>query len=184
MYPSPRNILPHQLASMWPDLPCGCKDWAPVLVRPRVVTVLPWTSISFSIPIKCVVVSTSGEVHPQCQAIRRGHSRPRLSSKEVKMMTSTLSCGFDVCYVSNVVVWPSSRHQNEGGRYESTNVLSGLPVDLNGISWLTLASIKIKNKKREMYLNWNFCGKEDFRHTWINALYQYIVSSPLYSFFF
>ena len=58
----------------------------------------------FSIPTKCVVMSTNAEVHLQRQAIRAGHSLPRLSSKEVKMTTSKLSCGFDVCYVSNVVV--------------------------------------------------------------------------------
>ena len=33
-----------------------------------------------------------------------GYSLPRLLSKEVKMTTSKLSCAFDICYVSNVVV--------------------------------------------------------------------------------
>ena len=50
------------------------------------------------------------------------------------MMTSKLSCLFDVCDISNVVVSPLSRHQNEGGRHESTNILLGLPVDLNGMT--------------------------------------------------
>ena len=96
------------------DSGCGLKgmssqpasDWEPPrarLLSSLNLSILNW-KMRFSIPTKCVVVSTSGEVHPQCQAIRRGHSLPRLSSKEVKMTTSTLSCGFDVCYVSNMVV--------------------------------------------------------------------------------
>ena len=63
-----------------------------------------------------------------------GHSLPRLLNREVKMMTSKLSCLFDVCDISNVVVSPLSRHHNEGGRHESTNILLGLPVDLNGMT--------------------------------------------------
>lgn len=49
-------------------------------------------------PTMWVVMRTNGEVHLQCQAIRPGHRLPRLFSKEVKMMTSKLSCGFDICY--------------------------------------------------------------------------------------
>ena len=153
---------------MWPDLPCGCKGWVPVLVRPRPVTVFPWTSIS----------STENEVFHTYSAKPFAWATVSLDfvakrwnwRLERLQTTSKLSYCFDVCCVSSVVVLPSCRHQNGGGRYESTNVLSGLPVDLNGMSWLTLASIKIKNKKREMYFNWNFCGKEDFRYTWIKAL--------------
>ena len=48
-------------------------------------------------PTMWVDVSANGEVHLQCQGVCPGHSLPRLSSKEVKMTTSTLSCGFDIC---------------------------------------------------------------------------------------
>ena len=170
-YSSPRSHLPHQLVSMWPHRPCGCKCWVSVLVRPRPATSLPWPSVSstgkWGFP--CLLCGLSwaptAKVHPQCQVIHLGHSLRRLSSKEVKMMISKVSCGFDICYVSSVVVWRWSRRQIGGGRLESTNVFPGLPVDLNDKSWLSLASRKIKNRKRDMYLNWNFCGKEDFRHT-------------------
>ena len=49
-------------------------------------------------------------------------------------------------------------------------MLSGLPVDLNGRIQVKLTSTKIKNKKPELYFNWNISGKEGFRHTWIKAL--------------
>ena len=140
---------------MWPDFSCGCKCWFSVLVRPRTVTSLPLTSVSstgkWGLP--CLLGELTWapmvRVHLQCQGVCLGHSLPRLFSQEVKMMTSKLSCGFDVCYVSNVVVWSSSRHQIGAGRLESTNVFSGLLEDLNGRSWLTLASIKIKTRSEK-----------------------------------
>ena len=107
-----------------------------------------------------------------------GPQFPRLWSKEVKMMTSNLSCAFDTSYASSVVEWLSSRHQNGGGRHESTNILAGLPVDWNGRIRVKLASTKIKNRKGDMYLNWNFCGRKNFRLTWIKAPKWYIVSTP------
>ena len=82
-----------------------------------------------------------------------GHSLPRFSNKEVKMMTSKLSCGFDVCYVSSVVVRPLSRFQNGGDGCESINVLSQhlLTWILKGRIQLKLTLTKIKNRKGEMY---------------------------------
>ena len=105
------------------------------------------------------------------------HSLPRLLSQEVEMMNLRSPVPL-TSVMFPMWLWSSGRHQNGGGRHESTNILSGLPVDLNGRSWVPLVSTKIKNRKREAYLNWNFCGREDFRHTWVKALKQCTVSSP------
>ena len=55
-------------------------------------------------PTMWVVMSTNGESAPAVPSHSPGHSLRRLSSKEVKMMISKVSCGFDICYVSSVVV--------------------------------------------------------------------------------
>ena len=53
-----------------------------------------------------------------------GPQLPRLFSKEVKLMNSKICWGFEVCYVSSVVMSPSSSHQKGGSRCESTSVPS------------------------------------------------------------